>query len=195
MKIKKLTILILCFCIIFFTGYFLYNLYLKDNSKSVSGATELNGDYLKGFLLDKISEGYDSKVFAGHKETKIIKINNIKIKNIQNAKSYINDIIFVLDTMYRDVRSPYPGALSSRIGCADEFKPKKNVYEPFDYYLIFASERFTYGVCSDDLIYYSSIMFFIFCEKGENFYQIEVFIPKGMDISEDLNGLKTIKCK
>ena len=67
-------------------------------------------------------------------------------------------------------------------------------HPPFDYYLLYATERLTYGACSWDLISYRVIMYFAFCEADNSFYQIELFIPAGQDTAHYEKSLKSVMC-
>ena len=102
--------------------------------------------------------------------------------------------MFVINSLYRGISSPYPGVLSNRIECPEEFKPAKIENDPFDYYIIYASERFTYGVCSWDLIKYKSIIYFLYCDKVNNLYHIKLFVPLNENILSYIDLLDSIRC-
>lgn len=44
------------------------------------------------------------------------------------------------------------------------------------YYILYANDRFTYGVCSDDLVKYRAIFYLVHCKQSNELYQIELFI-------------------
>ena len=124
----------------------------------------------------------------------VIKIKILNNTTLKQAKNYISDKIFVINSIYREINSPYPGALSNRIECEEKFKPKTMENVPFDYYILYASERFTYGVCSWDLIKYKSVIYYTYCKETKNLYQIELFIPVDKGTSNYEESLKSIEC-
>jgi hypothetical protein len=168
----------------------------KGNKVYQTKITDFNlkSDFLKEFKITKTTESYDSKTIFGEKESAIVKIKKIENIEINEAENYINDNMFVIESMYRGISSPYPGALSNRIECEEKFKPKKVKNKPFDYYFLFATDRMTYGACSKDQIEYHTIMFFLFCEKTKDFFQIELFVSLDKDIAFFENKLKEISC-
>lgn len=155
---------------------------------------QISNDFIKKFNLKFSSYGQDSKTFTGEHQGIFIKIKAFGNFNPDQSTDYISDKIFVINSMYRDIDSPYPGPLSNEIKCAEEFKPKTIKNSPFDYYILQASDRLTYGACSRDLIKYSSIMYFLHCGKYNELYQIELFVPPGSNLSEYEESLKSLSC-
>ena len=154
----------------------------------------LSGELLQTFQLEMQSEDYDSAVFIGEGADAGIRIHRFENWSIEKADNYVSDKMFVIRTLYREIHSPYPGPLSNTIECAEEFKPERMEHPPFDYYLLYATERLTYGACSWDLISYRVIMYFAFCEADNSFYQIELFIPAGQDTAHYEKSLKSVMC-
>ena len=193
MKIRKTTLIIYFIIILLTILVFTACSYNKSNNAIITDFS-LKSDFLDEFEILKTTENYDSKTIIGKKEDFIIKTKKVGDISLIEAENRINDKMFVINSMYRDISSPYSGTLSNRIECEDEFKPKKIKNEPFDYYLIFATDRMTYGACSKDLIKYQAIMFFLFCEKSKNFFQIELYVPLNEDIVVFENELKDLSC-
>jgi hypothetical protein len=173
--------------ILLLSVFFIYR--YKSNSNSV---IESN-NFIERFELKKMTS-YDSVIFTGEYEDKIIKIKKYDDFDLEKSEQYISDKMFVINSLYREIHSPYPGELSNRIGCPEEYKPIKKENQPFNYYIIYASERLSYGACSDDLIRYKAINYFLYCEKENNFYHIELFIPKEENVSHYETLVKSIKC-
>jgi len=164
----------------------------KDNISSVN--LGISSDFIEKFQLKSISVAFDSTTFTGEYGNLFIKVNIFKNISQEKANIYISDKIVLINSLFREIGSPYPGALSNRIECPEEFKPLRISNQPLDYYIIYASSRFTYGVCSFDLIKYKSIIYFLYCDKDENLNQIKLFIPLDQDISAYEGLLKSIGC-
>lgn len=187
-KTNKKKVLLLVILLLFF---FVLYLLLKEESSYEIG---ISNEFIKQFMIEKSSESYDTTIFNGEYKDKLIKIKILNNFNLEKAENYISDKLFVINSLYRGIHSPYPGDLSNRIECSNEFKPLKISNNPFDYHIVYASDRFTYGACSFDLIKYKSLFFFFYCENIEQFYQIELFIPINEDTLTYENSLKSIKC-
>jgi len=187
MKMKTIQILTLIIIVAFL--FIFYGLMKDDNIK-----LELSDDFIKKFNIKTVSNNYDSITLNGKYNDLSIKIKILNNTDLKQAKNYISDKMFVIDSMYREIDSPYPGTLSNKIKCEEEFKPKKISNIPFDYYLLYASDRFTYGACSWDLISYKSVIYYVYCNKTKNLHQIELFIPKNIESSSYEESLTSITC-
>jgi len=153
----------------------------------------LSGDLIKEFNFERETQ-VDTIFLTGYNRDNIIKIKKTHRYSESLAQQYIADKIFVINSQYREVHSPYPGRLSNRIGCEDEFKPIKINNSPFDYYEIYSTDRFTYGACSWDLITYRSILYFVYCENTSAFYQIQLFLPLDEEVIQYEEKLKLLIC-
>jgi len=154
----------------------------------------ISSNFIEKFKLKSISEAFDSTTLIGEYGDLFIKVNIFKNIDKEKANIYISDKIVLINSLFKEIRSPYPGALSNRIGCPEEFKPLRISNQPLDYYILYASSRFTYGVCSFDLIEYRSILYFQYCDKQKSLYQIKLFIPVDQDLSAYERLLKPIRC-
>ena len=155
---------------------------------------EISSDFIEKFRLKIISETFDSTTLIGESGDLFIKVNVFKNTSQEKANIYISDKIVVINSLFREISSPYPGVLSNRIKCPEEFKPVRIPHYPWDYHIIYASSRFTYGICSFDLIKYRSILYFQYCNKQKNLYQVKLFIPIDQDISAYEGLLKSVEC-
>jgi len=150
-------------------------------------------EFTEKFNFEK-KTSYDSTIFMGNYDNMILKIKRMDDYTLEMSQQYILDKIFVINSLFREIHSPYPGELSNRIECPDEFKPEKKSNMPFDYYIIYSTERLNYGACSYDLIKYKSINYFLYCNKQNEFYHVELFIPFIQNISVYEDSVKNLKC-
>lgn len=151
---------------------------IPDGRDGGGNSPDLSGDFLAGFAWERTATGPDLTTFTGRDGDVILKLSRFDDMGSEEAASYISSKLFVIDSLYREMRSPYPGALSNRIGCAEEFKPATIENSSRRYHLLYATDRLTYGACSWDLIAYRAILSFLHCEKSNALYQIEIFVPR-----------------
>ena len=101
----------------------------------------------------------------------ILKMTRVKTEAPQK---YIEDKKFLLKSLFSPTDSPYPEVITNVIECPEEFKPKVKELEQGTIYTLFAGDRFTYGICSKDLVaYYSSYGIFDCKEKG--IFEVQLF--------------------
>ena len=160
----------------------------------VGAAPPLTGDLLQEFTWEQTGTGHDSTVFTGHDKNTVLKVTLFNDMNAEQAADYGSSKLFVIKSLYREIHSPYPGPLSNRIECSEEFKPVVIEASPFDYHLLYATDRFTYGACSWDLITYKTILYFQHCETENSLYQIELFVPIEDSSSDYEESLKAMGC-
>ncbi len=192
MKRKSKLVLFLFFIIIIFSFVF-YTDYLREKEYN-SFDLDISNNFIEKFKWKQSSYTHDSVTFTGKYEDLIIQMKVLKNIDLKKANIYISDKMFMINSLFRGVSSPYPGALSNRIECPEEFKPIKLANKPFDYYIVYASNRFTYGVCSWDLIKYQSIIYFLYCDREKSLYHIKLFGPINKEIPDYDKKLTSIEC-
>ena len=126
-------------------------------------APPLSGQLIEDFAWEPGLQSSHWSDYTGRRENVTLKVTLFANVTVDGARSLVSSKLFVLNSLYRGIRSPYPGMFSNRLGCADEFKPRAVENAPFDYYLLSATERFTYGACAWDLIAYRSVLYFLHC--------------------------------
>ncbi len=167
---------------------------LNPEASTLPSDLGIVGRLFDGFEWQESLKSSDSLFFIGELDGVVVKIHAFLNMDSESAENYLNDKMFVINSLYREIHSPYPGALSNRIECADEFKPKQVEHFPFDYYLIYATDRFTYGACSWDLITYETVFYPLYCEENNILYQIELFVPVEDYSSRYEEFLNSITC-
>ncbi|MBI2134856.1 hypothetical protein HYU09_02620 [Candidatus Woesearchaeota archaeon] len=174
---------------------FLVLLYLDYRSANNNAyELQISNNFIKKFNLEDVSYGQDFKAFNGRYEDVILKIKVLNNLDFNQSMDYISGKIFLINSIYRNMDSPYPGHLSNIIKCEEEFKPRTIENSPFDYYILYASDRFIYGACSLDLIRYTSMLYYIHCNETDELYQIELFVPLYKKLSEYEKSLISVSC-
>ncbi|MDD5772431.1 MAG: sulfatase [bacterium] len=119
---------------------------------------------------------------SAEKNGSVIKIEVINNIDNNSAERRIEEKKYIINSLYYQTPSPYPGMISNTIEYPDEFKPKVEYIEiegvKTAFLILSSTSRFTYGVGAEELIAYRGALIFIYNEKEKKLYQIELFIPK-----------------
>jgi len=160
-------------------------------------------NYVENFTINKTAQFSISNLqiedILSTDNSKIIKIR--RFSNIDNKTfiSYVQDKFLQLNSLFVSTPSPYFGIITQKIECPDEFKPKINKTITSDqnevtYYILYTSERFTYGVCSKDLIKYKTLFTFVYCSDKKDLYQVEIFDPPNELDNNLIEIISSFKC-
>ncbi len=148
-----------------------------------------------------IREGRENSfcTVSAEKGQAVLRIEAVKNLSASAAKSYIEERVYMIEALYKRLPSPYPGMVSKAIDCPAEFSPKSEYIalggQRATVYILSATPRFTYGACAQDLIKYRAALMFIYCQKKETLYRLEMFVPKEkFEKTEVLNIFETFNC-
>ena len=136
----------------------------------------------------------DSIVLAHDDEGAILRMHSFPDRDEAEGLAYEEDRLVALRSLYEELNSPYPGVISNHVSCGEEFAPIKVSQGEREYYLLYASPRFTYGVCSWDLITYRALLSFIHCNQTMTLYQVEMFLPLSQNTTSYENQIKSLQC-
>ena len=168
---------------------------VSDEARQQGADIYTVGEFINEFHFKKERSSLDA-VFLRQKDgAAYLRLREFDGISLEHAKSYFSDKIYSINSLYREAHSPYPGALSNKISCPDEFKPQRIQRALFDYYLMYANQRLNYGVCLWDLIEYRAIFYPLYCSRNQRFFQIELFVAKDEDISIYQEALQKLACE
>ena len=123
----------------------------------------------------------------------ILMIEKIDFVDRLFADSYIDDKVTSADSLFTAQDAPYPGVLTRRQVCPEKFHPTFHDEMRNDdkkvYYEIFANDRLTYGLCSQDVIAYNAILAYIYCDSAKTIFTVELFSPLANNMDEKLASL------
>ena len=159
-------------------------------------------DILEIFGPDfRITEKTEDKNFTRFTATNgsaILKVGHARGIDVAKARQYIDEKRFGIESLYRSMPSPYPETITRTIECPDEFKPAFNMTESEHQdsfiYVLYATERFTYGACSDDLIKYRAIFYLAYCREGNEIYNIELFMHPDESVNKFVSMVQSFRC-
>ena len=109
----------------------------------------------------------------------LLKMRISKKIDKESAEEYMNYQLNMLNSTFEPIKSPYPGRITRERVCSEEFKLVKvnKDNSSSTYYLLYSTNRYSYGTCSWDSIRYRVIFLFRYCENKKELYQVEMFIP------------------
>lgn len=150
----------------------------------------ISSEKLKGFRMIKKMSQRESEiyVFENDSEKAFLQIEKIEQINRKSAGILIQDKIVSVQAIYANAFSAYPGEVSNKIVCNDSFKP---VYSErtmgdifYRYYLLYSTERFGLGACSEDIVRYKHLLGWMYCPQMQRLYSVKYFMPLNNDFAE-----------
>ncbi|MDD2703410.1 MAG: sulfatase [Candidatus Omnitrophica bacterium] len=112
----------------------------------------------------------------------VVKIEITAALEEGDARAYIKERNYVLESLFKRLPNPYPGMITNTIECPDAFKPEiiETVIRgiPVPVYILNSTPRFTYGACVDELIRYRGVSAFIYAADRKTLFRVELFYPK-----------------
>lgn len=137
---------------------------------------------------ERREEGHEHLKFSGGNDESLF-IEVSKRERPQALKS-MGDRQLILESMYADHPSAYPGVITSTVKCPTELKPKTFSAETGSLHAkafeLFASERFSYGSCAPDQIKLRSYYALVYCDRNSEFFEIKFFLKKeSAELGED----------
>ena len=117
--------------------------------------------------------------------------------DVDQARQLIAQKIFLVRSLFKEEKSPYPGMTSNIVTCPKEFWPKIEEKETGDLIKariqIKATSRNTFGVCTEDEFARRSAYLFIYCKKSRRALKIEGFVDKKHVANTD-TWLSQVEC-
>ncbi len=134
------------------------------------------------FLTEKYSENNLIDFFRYEKNQTIIKFRIIKNIEEKDANNLINSELISINTLYSNSISHYPDVVSNQRVCDESYIPIKQEirYENIKiiYFILYLTERETYGACVEDILFYKGINAWAYCEEKKEYRQFEIFTLK-----------------
>ena len=155
-----------------------------DNSfVEKTGEKGENIPFLKGFELKKsYTEQKSTHALMYSDGQNIVRLKIIPSENIGESEKLINTSTLTIQSLYDTTASSYPGMISNEIICDSRFIPEQKLIEDkkrkLTYFVLYLSDRLSYGACTDDLTSYKGIMAWTHCEEKRELRQFEFISPK-----------------
>lgn len=117
----------------------------------------------------------------------VLKIEVIDGIEDASASTMIADGMMGLQALYANALSPYPGDISREVVSDRRFRPQivstNMAGKSLNYLLLFANDRFGYGVAAADSVRYRSLVGWIHCAKRNTLYKVRYFA--GMTVPDE----------
>jgi hypothetical protein len=148
------------------------------------------------FMLYKQSSNANSLKFEFKSLTDFLIVRTYSQLSDSAAKSIVADKRFLIDNLFKTQPSPYPDVVSNSVNCPDQFRPvardTSNKTMWLFAYTIFANNRFIFGECSDDAIFYTTAYIFIYNRKEKVLNEIKYFTPKNKPVNMPETLIKSV---
>lgn len=101
--------------------------------------------------------------------------------------------------LFDDARSPYPGMISDRIKCDEQYKPKiqqlQNNGLNITYFIAGLNNRLQYGSCIDQQLPYVAFNALFYCPNQKARYHVEFITPRKNTSGETYkSAIEHIRC-
>lgn len=93
------------------------------------------------------------------------------------ALLYLKEKKIGIESLFINRPAHYPGIITRKVNCPNEFQPVQGKIGDIEYYIMYANDRFSHGVCSPDLIKYQSVVGLKYCEQEDIFIETKLFYP------------------
>lgn len=148
---------------------------------------------LDDFILKDIQtkEILDLKItnIEVQKDDTIVHLKLTQQMDKEFASLYLEDKKVGIESLFVEQPAHYPGIITREMNCPDEFQPILGKVGDIEYYIMYANERFSNGVCSMDLVKYRSVVGLGYCEDKDVFVEIKLFYLPGIFTIEDSRKL------
>lgn len=154
---------------------------------------------IKGdFSLSKEQNSGNTIKMVFKSKTDLLNVKTFNSVDDSSARKIVRDKRFLVENLYKTQPSPYPDVVSNTVNCPDRFRPL--TIEAADSgkwifaYKIFANERFVFGECSDDAIFYTCAYIFIYCRKNKILNEIKYFTPGLSPVNKAEDVIGGVEC-
>ncbi len=142
----------------------------------------------------KIQEDY---IFLNKNEK--LKIEKYTGLSKESKKDLINKQFISIESAYSDSSSAYPGEISNTINCDEKFKPKfidkKIDNVNYNLAIIYVSDRYGFGACTEDTVKFKNIIGWISCQKNEELYKLNYYKSVKPENEEAIDFITSFYCK
>ncbi len=111
------------------------------------------------------------------------------------AELYLEEKKVGIESLFIAQPAHYPGLVTREVDCPAEFQPEKGTIGDMTYYLMYAGERFSFGVCTQDLVKYRSAVGLLYCKDKKTFVETKLFFPAdSFNKDRALEVLGSVQC-
>lgn len=149
-------------------------------------------------IEERVTElsGFRVTTILAQKDSVHLRLALIKDMDSSLASIYEEEKRIGIESLFLTQPAHYPGIITKEVECSDEFLPETGTVGSMKYYIMYANDRFSYGVCSPDLIAYRSVFAFGYCNDQSAFIEARIFYPPEEFLKDEaLEILGSFQCR
>lgn len=141
------------------------------------------------------TEKYDLTEYTAAED--VLQVKHYFNMTKEKARKLIDDRKFFLGAMFKDQPSPYPGVLSSTIGCPEALVPKpiEDTANVSLTYQLLATRNLIYGNCNPSDNYYYCFYQVFFCAEKKELFEMKIYTPISKPSFDNKKYSFNISCK
>lgn len=190
---KKRTLTAITLVVIFIT-VLVYIIYAKNINQGLPHQLKKAGIHIAGIEDFKVKEISNNRILAVNNDD-VIKIETTQKTTEDFASKYIQKEITLIESFFEPQLPPYPEFLTQESSCEEKYRPLKQESRYGKHLIMYAGERFGYGVCVDNLIKYRATLGYFYCDNTNMLFKIEYFTKKDASIEKLINFNNSFVCK
>ncbi|MBU0483628.1 MAG: sulfatase-like hydrolase/transferase [Proteobacteria bacterium] len=140
----------------------------------------------KSFLLQKnITRPGENRTFQTIKASgnqKLLKIEIISPIELNDARQIIKERFNIVDSLYTNLPSPYPGMLTREIEYPEKLRPEYQLVnipsQKIPLYLLASNDRYSYGAMAEEMVTFMGFFTFIYNPEQKSLSRLDYFVPK-----------------
>lgn len=113
------------------------------------------------------------------RKDQVLHLETIAELDAESAATVIHEGVIGIEALYANALSDYPGDLSQKVTTPPRFRPVLSRAPlgqvPRAYFLLYATERLTFGAVSEDTAKRRALLGWIYCESERALYRVELF--------------------
>lgn len=168
--------------------------YTKKINNGLSHQLKEAGIHIAGIEDFNVKEISNNRILAVNNDD-VIKIETTQKTTEDFANKYIQKEITLIESFFEPQLPPYPEFLTQESSCEEKYRPLKQESRYGKYLIMYAGERFGYGVCVDNLIKYRATLGYFYCDNTNMLFKIEYFTNKDASIEKLINFNQSFVCK
>lgn len=191
---KKRTLTTITILVIFIT-VLTSVVYIKKINNRLSQQLKKSGISFVGIENFNVTEISGNRILAVNNNDDVIKIETTQKTTGDQTDKYIQKEITLIESFFEPQLPPYPEFLTQESSCEEKYRPLKQESRYGKHLIMYAGERFGYGVCVDNLIKYRATLGYFYCDNTNSLFKIEYFTNKDESIEKLINFNQSFVCK
>lgn len=134
-------------------------------------------------------------IMAQNDDGQIARLRIREGHSAETASQFVAEQKALLLSIFDSRLPPYPEFLTRESGCPQEFLPIERSNHLGTYHLLFAGERFGYGVCTEDLARRRAAIGHFYCPDVRRLFSLEYFIPPDAELATLVGIFDSLRCR